>query len=216
MNRWWLVAVYNPGDVSLTGPIWSIEICRLWHVGARVGGTLWRLYTRELRGYGRRWHVSGRVEESVFRASYWATRDKNGGYGALSLWEAGASDGGAAPCERYVGTLHCAVAATSAEWTARCEDRPTEWVPLPASGTMDMILERIPEAAVCSYLPRAGRERLWRDMEPYQENLALAAATVELRFALEVRRLSRARELRSAPENRAALFRSDLPLGQVM
>jgi hypothetical protein len=203
---WWLCVTYAPKDIWMEGPIWSIELTRIRHRrgGSKVTAELWRIYSKQVSSYDRRWKMRGYWGGADLVGYYRPTGDPHGGHGALHIWRVGQA--------RYQGQFISAVAVNVDDHVEFLRQiATTEWIALPEHEVIEMLRARIPEATVYRKIPAAARRRLWPDIiRPYQLGLAYASGPNSPLAGLEAQRAVNAQRLAKAPRNLNPLYRTDL------
>jgi hypothetical protein len=215
LTGYWLWVTYEPGDLEMQKPVWSVELLRLKHRHTRkedeVDGAAWRVYDRdEEPRWSRRWTLTGwkidDVLESVYKSS-----DPAGGHGVVHMWT---TEGG------YEGKY---IRVTRSSNGGKPTHEPVlvmnEWARLPRQipARLREALDNIPGYAVQNY-PRRVRYELGLE-EPFFARLSQGMAYALIpsgdnRFAL----LDEQRRKASEPgpprgSSRWPIYRRDLGLG---
>jgi hypothetical protein len=211
LTGFWLWVTYDPGDIDMDHPVFSIELLEIKHRhsvhGGKIRGTAWRVFADEDSStWDRRWTLTGWPLEEFVECVY--KSETGGGNGVVNMWRTNPG---------YEGEY---IPARKASRRGQPHDSiVTEWARLPQEfpEKLKQAIELIPADEARNY-PRRVRRALGLAkplLRQVEEWLPYAIASVDNQFALQATLASRVQEQELGRENGSLeIYRKDLRLGR--
>jgi hypothetical protein len=207
LTGFWLWVTYERGDLTMSRPVFSVELLEVKHRlsagGEKIRGTAWRVFAdKERSTWDRRWTLIGWAKDKFVECVY--KSETGGGNGVVNMWKTNPG---------YEGEY---VPAQKAEERGRPNDSiVTEWARLPRElpQRLKEAVARIPAEDAERY-PRRVRRALGLSKPigvQLRERLPYAAAPVDNELALQAMLAGNATE---EELERLVIHRCDLQLGE--
>jgi hypothetical protein len=210
LTGFWLWVTYERGDLTMSRPVFSIELLQIKHhqsaAGETIRGTAWRVFAnRERSTWDRRWTLTGYAKDKFVECVY--KSETGGGDGAVNMWKTNPG---------YQGEY---IQAREASVRERTNDAiATEWARLPRElpQQLQQAIAQIPAEDAEKY-PRRVRRALGLSKSlrtRVLEQLPFAAAAVDNQFALQATLAGEASEVALEEIEQITILRRELHLGE--